>query len=101
MNQASTTGKYLFIWDKQGSVGTYLQYKGRHVPLAPEIVKVGLGQQTNEGIGEIIRVGFVQAQRNGANLCLDLEATRPAFADFDVPGTFDSNLFFNFAEFAV
>ena len=74
-----------------------MQYKGRHVPLGPEIVKVGLGQQTNEGIGEIIRAGFVAAMRNGENLCLDVESTRPSFADFSSEGTFDANLFFNCA----
>ena len=100
MNQARCAGKYLFVWDKQGSVGTYLEYKGRHVPLAAEIIKVGLGQQTNEGIGEMIRANFVAAQRNGSNLCLDIDACKPAFADFTTEGTFDANIFFNFAHFA-
>ena len=74
LNDARNQGKYLFVWDKQGSVGTYLQYKGRHCPLGPEVVKIAMGQQTNEGCGEIIRANFVAAMRNGANLCLDIEA---------------------------
>ena len=78
-----------------------MEYKGRHVPLAVEIVKVGLGQQTNEGIGELIRAKFVAAMRNGENLCLDIDNARPAFADFASEGTFEPNLFFDFATFAV
>ena len=29
INAARAANKYLFIWDKQGSVGTFMQYKGR------------------------------------------------------------------------
>ena len=28
IGNAKTAQKYLFIWDKQGSVGTFMQYKG-------------------------------------------------------------------------
>ena len=28
VEEARNAGKYLFIWDKQGSVATFMQYKG-------------------------------------------------------------------------
>ena len=42
INDAKGAKKNLFIWDKQGNVGTFLQYKGQLVPLAPEIIKIQL-----------------------------------------------------------
>ena len=38
--------KYLFIWDQQGSVGTFMQYKGHLAPLGPEVIKKALGTQS-------------------------------------------------------
>ena len=46
INNARTANKYLFIWDKQGSVGTFMQYKGQLAALGPEIVKKALGRQS-------------------------------------------------------
>ena len=99
-NEAKAANKYAFIWDKQGNVGTFMQYKGHLCTLAPEIIKVGLGQQTNEGVGEVIRKHFVNAMRNGDRLCIDVESCKPAWGTYDSAGTFDSNLFFNWAAFA-
>ena len=40
--EAHEAGKYLFIWDKQGNVGRFMNYKGQHVELGPEVIKVAL-----------------------------------------------------------
>ena len=53
--QAREAKKYLFIWDKQGSVGTFLQYKGQLAPLGPEVLKASLGRQTAADVGEYMR----------------------------------------------
>ena len=44
--EAHEAGKYLFIWDKQGSVGTFMTYKGQRAELGPEIVKMAMQRQT-------------------------------------------------------
>ena len=35
INDAKKANKYLFIWDKQGSVNTFMQYKGYLANLGP------------------------------------------------------------------
>ena len=42
MQAAVENNKYLFIWDKQGQVATFMNYKAQLVNLAPQIVKVQL-----------------------------------------------------------
>ena len=44
INNARQAGKYLFIWDKQGSVGTFMTYKGQLAAIGPEIIKVALNR---------------------------------------------------------
>ena len=44
MNNARAANKYLFIWDKQGNVGTFMAYKGKLASLGPEVLKVTLGR---------------------------------------------------------
>ena len=96
---AKTANKYLFIWDKQGSVATFMQYKGQLCSLAPEVVKVALQRQTAQDVGEVIRKEFINGMRNGENLCIDIDKSVPDFASYNSDGTFDANLFFNWAEF--
>ena len=40
---ARAAGKYLFIWDKQGSVATFMNYKGQLASVAPDVLKVSIG----------------------------------------------------------
>ena len=42
INQAKKSNKYLFVWDKQGSVATFMKYKGTLLSLDAEINKVAL-----------------------------------------------------------
>ena len=93
---ARQAGKYLFIWDKQGSVGTFMNYKGMLASVAPETVKMALGRQTQEDVGEFVRKWFVQGMRQGDKLCLDIDASRPNFAEMNKEGTFNAEQFFNF-----
>ena len=88
MQAAVENNKYLFIWDKQGQVATFMNYKAQLVNLAPQIVKVQLNQGTNEEVGEAIRKGFVYGMRNGEKLCLDIDQLRPNFTEFNSEGTF-------------
>ena len=95
INAARAANKYLFIWDKQGSVGTFMQYKGRLASLGPEVLGVSLGRKTNEDVGNFIRKSFVDGMRNGENLCLDCEKAKPDFAAISMEGVFDPDIFFD------
>ena len=99
INNARQAGKYLFIWDKQGSVGTFLQYKGKMAALAPEVLKVALGRQTNDDVSEFIRKAFVNGMRQGERLCFDLETATPNWHDYTKEGTFVPQQFFNYEFF--
>ena len=92
---AKDANKYLFIWDKQGSVGTFLNYKGHLASLAPEVIKATLQRQTSADVAEFIRKHWISAMRNGENLCLDIEKVSPDFAALSVEGTFVADRFFD------
>ena len=96
VEEARKAGKYLFIWDKQGSVGTFMNYKGMLASVAPETVKMAMGRQTKEDVAEFVRKWFVQGMRQGDKLCLDIDSSRPNFADMTTEGTFNAEQFFNF-----
>merc|ERR1712045_786296 len=91
--------KYLFIWDKQGSVGTFMQYKAQLAPIGPEIIKVALGRQTNADVGEFIRKQFIHGMRQAETLCFDTETTTPDWAAYNNEGTFVAEQFFNWEFF--
>ena len=93
---AKEAKKYLFIWDKQGSVATFMNYKANLCDLAPEVIKVGLGRQENSDVAEFIRKSFIGAMREGDTLCLNIDKTSPDFADYHVEGTFNPELFFKY-----
>ena len=97
INATRMADKNLFIWDKQGNVGTFLQYKGMLCTLDSLLVRKALGNCTGEEVGESIRKYFIAAMRNGDKLCLDMADKIPTFADYASDGTFDPALFFNFA----
>ena len=97
---ALAANKYCFIWDKQGSVGTFMQYKAQLENLGPEIVKAALGRQTAADIGEFIRQKSVVAMRQGETLCFDIDTGNADFAAYSSAGTFDAELYFNWAEWA-
>ena len=99
MQESKDARKYLFIHDKQGSVGTFMNYKGHLVDVGPAIVKIGLGRGTAEEVGEIVRKGFVAAMRNGDRLCLDVGKLVPRWSEYNSEGTFDAAKFFNYAAF--
>ena len=63
IEEAKEAKKYLFIWDKQGSVATFMQYKAHLACLGPEIIKMALGRQTGADVGDFIRKQFVFAMR--------------------------------------
>ena len=93
--EARDANKMLFIWDKQGSVATYLNYKGFLASLGPEIIKKALGRQENADVGEFIRVQMINGMRSGDKLCWDLDSTTPKWSDYAVEGTFNPEHFFN------
>ena len=76
LNQIEATRqdqKYLFVWDKHGNVGTFMNYKGMQVELGPEIIKTALGRQDIDQTSELIRKKWIWAMRAGDKLCFDIE----------------------------
>ena len=98
MVEAKEANKYLFIWDKQGQVATFMQYKAQLLSLGPHMIKAQLSQITPQEVGEQIRKAFVYGMRNGENLCLDVDALSPDWSSFEQEGTFSAEQFFNFEE---
>ena len=75
-----------------------MQYKGQLCSLGPEIMKAALNRQTPTDVGEFIRKAFVYGMRNGENLCIDTDQSKPNFANYNSDGTFNADMFFNWAE---
>ena len=44
--KANREGKYLFVWDKNGSAATFFKYAGSLCDFDAEVVQTGAGQQT-------------------------------------------------------
>ena len=99
ITEAKDEKKYLFIWDKTGNVPTFMHYKGQLACLAPECVKVSLGRQTMQDVGEYFRAQVVNGMRSGENLCFDMDKTKPDWDAMAQEGTFDPNVFFSYERF--
>ena len=78
-------------------MGTFMQYKGFLVSLGPEVVKMALGRQTAEDVGDFIRKGFVNSMRQGDNMCIDMDVGEPDFCAYNKEGTFEAEKFFDYA----
>ena len=76
---AKAEGKWLFIWDKTNTLNTFFKYKGVLCEFYTEVIKVELGRQTPAEALEVVRKDFVNAQRTGDNLMIDLSMTQPDF----------------------
>ena len=74
---------------------TFFNYKGHLVQLGPSILKVALGQATNADCAEIVRKGFVEAQRSGDNMCIDIDKGKADFPAMNQEGVFHGEHFFN------
>ena len=57
---------------------------------------MSLGRQAHTDVADFVRKQFVNGMRNGENLCLDIDKSRPDWAAMNIEGTFESNMF-NFA----
>ena len=96
VNSALEANKYLFIWDKQGSAATFLQYRGANVEsIAAPWLSKHLGRKTAADVAEIVRKAFVMAMRGGKQMCLDLEKSKPIWSELNTEGTFDVDDFFD------
>ena len=62
---AQDEGKYLFIWDKQGNVGTFFGYQQYRTEVGPMVVKVAMGKWTSADIAESFRADLVKTMRSG------------------------------------
>ena len=96
VEESKEANKYLFIWDKQGMVARFMNYKAQLESLGPAILNMALGRKTKEEVSEIIRKAFIYGMRQGETLCYDIDRTTPNFKELDIEGTFDADLFFDY-----
>ena len=66
--EAIDEGKYCIIWDKQGSVGTFMGYKMAYTDLAPDKMAVTLGKKTVGDVLDALRKRVVNAMLHGSIL---------------------------------
>ena len=101
VDKARDAGKYLFVWDKQGSVATFFKYKGHLAEIHRELIKVSLGRSTTAEVTEFLRKNLVISMRNGDRLMLDLNELTCDLKDaYKDPAVFDAEIVFNYAEWA-
>lgn len=93
-------GKWLFIWDKTGSLHTSFKIKGGVIcEFYEEVLEATLRRKPLAESLEVVRKFFVDAQRNGANLMLDLSMTQPDFKNrYTSEDVFPAATAFNRAE---
>ena len=73
VDAAREEGKYLFIWDKQGSVETFFTYQGKVSSFSVAKLNASLGRATKEDGLEIARKAVVNCLRNGDRLLYDFD----------------------------
>ena len=75
---ARDEGKYLILWDKQGSVSMFFKYKGQLTDWAPQQVKYAMdGHKDKTPVLELARKDVVRCLRNGENQLLDFDKMTP------------------------
>ena len=72
VNQAQQAKKWLFIWDKQGTVATFYKYQQRLCDLSNEMKAVMNGSHTQEMADEMLAYHIECVQGRGGNLLVDL-----------------------------
>mmetsp|Transcript_15170 Transcript_15170/g.19207 ORF Transcript_15170/g.19207 Transcript_15170/m.19207 type:complete len:129 (-) Transcript_15170:235-621(-) len=81
MQEAKHTNKWLFIWDKIGTVATYFRYQARLCDYGREIHLAKRGAKSHEQALEVFRDAIISAQRSGGQLLIDLEDECPDFTE--------------------
>ena len=79
VERAHAEGKWLFIWDKTGNCEPFFRYKGVLCEFHTEVIKVSIGRQEVSEALNALRLSFVNAQRTGNNLLVNLSKTKPDF----------------------
>ena len=84
--------KYLFIWDKNGSVATFMNYTASLCDLAHEVATAG----SYEDVAEVIRRSWILGQRSGKLTVFNVDkSTNCKFNEFVIDGVFSTE-FFNY-----
>ena len=97
--KARDEGKYLFMWDKAGSVATFFQYKGHLTEVQKEIVRAKIGGSDDlSGACELMRKDLVYTMRAGDNHLIDFGKLTPDFSKLTQEGVFNPELVFNRTE---
>ena len=103
LEEARNASKWLFFWDKQGSVDSLLRYQSKStaVDLAYQVTRTAAGAQSVDEVLEILRKHVICAGAAGSTLLVDLLQTKPDFGrtftseDFPAPDVFNQSMFMN------
>ena len=96
VDAARDEGKYLFIWDKQGNVATFFQYKGKLHEFHREVVKAAINKTgTEEGL-EQARKALIAVMRDGDKLLYDFGTCMCDLkGEWTKPDVFPADVIFN------
>ena len=96
---ARDDGKYLFLWDKNGSVSMFFKYKGHLCDWAPEQVKYSMAGATDKSpVLDCARKSIVHTMRSGDNMLLDFDKMTPDLNEWKDDAIFDANKVFDRTE---
>ena len=96
VQSAAEQGKYLFIWDRLGTVATFFRFQGTLCEFDTLVQGADSGHRTDKQACESLRDDMLMSQRAGTNFCIDIGETTPNFTNrFNDPDVFPSEQVFN------
>ena len=79
--EAMSDNKWLFIWDKIGTLDTWYRYQGNLCSFDREAFAYAAGRKSGDEALKVMRDAMVTVQQNSGRLCIDLGQSCPNFAD--------------------
>ena len=81
VNEAAGAKKWLFVWDKLGTVSSFFRYQQRLCEFGNEMKAVKRGARTLDMALEMLAYHVECVQRSGGRLLVDLDDSSPDFND--------------------
>jgi hypothetical protein len=99
VEKARDAGKYLVIWDKNGSVDMFFKYKGHLFDWAPKQLKLTMAGEEKAVLLDACRKSIVETMRTGDKLLVDFDKLNPDLnEDWMDDAIFNANKVFDRAE---
>ena len=81
VNEAAGAKKWLFVWDKLGTVASFFRYQQRLCEFGSEMKAVNRGARSLDMALEMLGYHVECVQRSGGRLLVDLDDSSPDFND--------------------